>query len=694
MASSHIKATPCPNLSQKVRIVAKIRGFTDQESKFLNGDSAPWISVHKRKGDDGSSEKVTIAFENQSTRDAYEMDYCYEQNEDNGLVFSREVKPLISKVFDGQNVTIIAYGARGSGKTYTIQGTKEKPGLAALAIAEVLSMVKDNEKSVAISFYEVFRDHVYDLLDPMHPEVQVLEDAQGKIKLKGLSQAFVKSISEFHKLYFNECSLHQAKMPFELPRKSHKGVIVHILCNNESSNTKLLGKINFVDLAGYEDARRKSFEGLNLVESSRFNKSLYALLNVIYAINANETRVPYRESKLTRMLQNSFGGANHVLMLTCLNPLFCQDTICTTSLASRSYQGTNRFFTSSMKKSKASAKRVALSSLPKGKLGSVSTSAKKPTSSRAHFSEKNISHLIKGRKLCDEGNNLSSSMQTQSRSNIASVMQSRFLSDIGSAIVPYLQKRYNHSLQENSISDDVSASLPKSEENPISDTFSAMLPITEETSLVNAVEDTKPIEEKDVSLYSETNQSEVTSTVGGTMKALTYLEDGYKGKENKSLPINEGESPPLSARLRELSNNLKSLYTSTPLHIKIPHETHAPFDNLVVSDIVEPKTPVNEQNLIVKDKWEVVNCPLGAFSAQNSGFKHSLVQDYLKFLNSASKEELKGIRGIGEKRASYILECREESPEPFKDLDDLKNIGLSAKQIKGMMKKVAGDLFA
>ena len=76
--------------------------------------------------------------------------------------------------------------------------------------------------------------------------------------------------------------------------------------------------------------------------------------------------------------------------------------------------------------------------------------------------------------------------------------------------------------------------------------------------------------------------------------------------------MNEGESPPLSARLRELSNNLKSLYTSTPLHIKIPHETHTPFDSLVVSaDIVEPKTPVTEQNLIVKDKWEVAHCPSG-----------------------------------------------------------------------------------
>ncbi|GFZ15358.1 ATP binding microtubule motor family protein [Actinidia rufa] len=510
MASSDVKPTPCSNLSQKVRIVARIRGFTDQESKSLNGDSARWISVHKHKGDDGSSEKVTIAFENQSAshRDANEMDYCYEQNEDNGLVFSREIKPLISNVFDGQHVTIIAYGARGSGKTYTIQGTEEKPGLAALAIAEVLSMVKDNEKSVAISLYEVIQDHVYDLLDPTHPEVQVLEDAQGRIKLKGLSQA---------------------------------------------------------------------------------------------------------------------------------KPIVLSRSICTTNLASRSCQGANRFFTSSMKKTKASVKRVVLSSLPKGKLGSVSASVKKPTSSRPHFSEKNTSHLIKGRKLYDEGNNLSSSMQAESRSNIASVMQSRFLSDIGAPSLPYLQE------EETLISDDVSASLPMSEEKPISDAFSAMLPITEETSLVNAVEDTKPIEEKHVSLYSESNQSEVTSNIDENMKALTYLEDGYnKEKENKSLPMNE----------------------------------------------------VTEQNLIVKDKWEVAHCPSGAFSARRSGFKHSLVQDYLKFLNSASKEELKGLRGIGEKRASYILERREESPEPFKDLDDLKDIGLSAKQIKGMMKKVAGDLFS
>ncbi|XP_028084008.1 kinesin-like protein KIN-10C isoform X2 [Camellia sinensis] len=698
MASStadpvRIKSSMSSNSSQKVRIVGKIRGFTKEESETSDGDSAPWISVRK-PNEDGSSQKVTISFGDQSTshRDVYEVDYCYEQNEDNGMIFSREIKPVISKVFDGHNIAIIAYGARGSGKTYTIQGTEEKPGLAALAIAEILLMAEDTENLVAISFYEVFQDHVYDLLEPTRPEVQVLEDAQGKIKLKGLSKEYVKSVSAFQKLYFIGCSSRPAmqKIPFEPPRKSHKGLIIRILSNNEKSNAKLLGKITFVDLAGYEDGRRKNCEGFNIGESSRVNKSLYALLNVMYALNANHTHLPYRENKLTRMLQDSFGGTNHVLMLTCLNPFFCQDTIYATGLASRScqgsnrvftnstkkvkgsdtiyatglasrsFQGSNRVFTNSTKKVKGSAKPMVLSSLTKEKLGIVSSTVKKSTSSKAYFSKKNTSSLEKGRKLFDEGNHLSNPEQAKSPSNIASVMQSRFMSDIGSAIVPSLRE----------------------EEKFISNACLAGVPKTEETSLLDASKDKKRIEEMDVPLHSESNHSEVTANIDSNIKALTYLEDGDDmDKENKSSLMNEAGSPPLSARLRDLSNDLKSLLSLTPIQIEIPPETDVPYSDQVVSaDIVELKTPVKEQHLRVKDKWEVANCPSETFSARSSGFKHSLVQDYLSFLNTASKEELKGLRGIGEKRATYILELREESPEPFKN-------------VKGMMKKVAGELF-
>ena len=71
-------------------------------------------------------------------------------------------------------------------------------------------------------------------------------------------------------------------------------------------------------LPGYEDGRRKSTDGVNLLENNKINKSIYALQNVISALNANESYVPYRESKLTRILRDSLGGTNKILMVTCL----------------------------------------------------------------------------------------------------------------------------------------------------------------------------------------------------------------------------------------------------------------------------------------------------------------------------------------------------------------------------------------
>lgn len=155
----------------------------------------------------------------------------------------------------------------------------------------------------------------------------------------------MKTIQEFQKLYFSGDTSNKStqKMTLELPRRSHKSLMIHILACDEGGKSKCIGKMNFVDLAGnsftfpldpilvscvrqltilylsgYENARRNSIDGSSFIEGTQINKSLNAFVNIINAVNANETRVPYRESKLARVLQDCLGGNNHISMIVCL----------------------------------------------------------------------------------------------------------------------------------------------------------------------------------------------------------------------------------------------------------------------------------------------------------------------------------------------------------------------------------------
>ncbi|OIT33352.1 PREDICTED: kinesin-like protein KIN-10C [Nicotiana attenuata] len=652
-----------PRISRRVRIVGKIRGFIDQESEISGRDLKPWVTVCRHIESDSDPGKVTISFgdEGSSRKDRYELDNCYEQDEDNAVVFSREVKPLIAEVLNGRNASIIAYGARGSGKTHTIQGSVDKEGLAAMAIAEILSQTKDAQKAVLVSFYEVFQDHVYDLLDPNHPEVQVLEDSQGKIKLKGLSKAAVDSISHFHDL--SACLAAPCypvqKTPLQIPKRSHKGLMIHIASADDIQGSKCLNVMNFVDLAGYEDSRRSSKDGVTLTESARINKSLYGIMNVVYALNTNEKRVPYRESKLTRMLQESLGGSSHVLLLTCLNPSLCQDTLYVASLASRSCQSAGQILTSSTMKSKKHTNQQA-------RLVGTPLSGKKNNSA---------SNLI-GRKLFSDRKAIISKQD-----DVTSATKFKPLSENVSTIISSFHKKTS---QDKSNSDS-SRALISSAENEIPSAF-------KETISIHKME-------KDASPPNKAKDLKVTPEVHCDVKEiLSFAHDGVVDTEKKSgdMNIDKVASPPLSERLREITNNLRLLESSTSLHMLMPKQLDTSQGSLESSgDIIEPKTPTAETDMRTGDKLEIAmyTSPWERFHTRSSGVKNCLVQEYLNLLNTASKEELTRIQGIGEKRATYILELREESSEPFKSLEDLKEVGLSKKEINGLMRRMAGQLF-
>ncbi|KAJ9539640.1 hypothetical protein OSB04_026146 [Centaurea solstitialis] len=629
--SSRNQTKSCSKLGGKVRIVARIRGFKDLELA-----SEPVIHVCK-SGDNGALEKVTLSFDDQtsSRKNEYEVDCCYHQNEDTALIFSREVKPRIAKVFDGESSTFIAFGARGSGKTFTIQGSKENSGLGMLVVDEILKMVEGGKHAVAVSFYEVFQDHVYDLLDPKNPEVPV------------------KSILEFEKLYYigSNSNKPKQKVALELPRRSHKALMIHILACDERQNPKCVGKMNFVDLAGYENAKRNSIDGANLVEGTLINKSLNALFNVIHAVSANESRVPYRESKITRVLQDSLGGNNHISMFVCLNPLFCPDTIHAVTLASR------------LKSIKpVAAKKQSNSSAPLS-----ANKADSVVASRSAAKKGPNSRLPSGKKTNEyfgDTNTKQASGFKKKANNPSKVVKSDIPKQKSTVVVPYVEEGKGS----------LDGALFNSDEVDIA---SDIVPCSNDKEIVVSdatQENSHASNEEDALVKVEDNCKEVTPPVDGDNIV----------KEDNTLLVNETKSPPLSVRLKELSMNLQSL-CATPLPISMPPVANTEIANIV--DTMEPKTPM------VTNKMDFSNCPSGKFSKRSSGMKQSFVQEYLEFLNTATKEDLKGIKGIGEKRASYILELREESPQPFKDLDDLQEIGLSAKQVKRMVQNAAGGLF-
>ncbi|CAH9114808.1 unnamed protein product [Cuscuta epithymum] len=651
-----LKLSAGSNPSRKVRIVGKVRNFSDQELGSLS-NSKPWVTVHKPRDDDPSG-KTSILFGEKGTsrKDTYELDYCYEQGEDD-VLFSKEIKPAISHIFTGKSATVIAYGARGSGKTCTVQG------LATSAICDILSRAEEVGKKVYISFFEVFQERAYDLLDPNQNEVHVFEDSQGRVKLRGLSQVPIKSISEFLDIY--SCKETSSKQPqrtsVALLRRSHTGLSVNISSLEGNQNDKPMGVINFIDLAGYEDSRSSTKDGTALAESTRINRSLLSIMNVVFALNTNDSHVPYRENKLTRMLKDSLGGNNFTLMLACMKPLFCQDTIYTVSLASRACENIRIAIWNSTTKCHSSTNRDKQRVIP-------TSSVKKQNTGGHNLSLKRSTNLLNGRKLFSAGKATTSKKEK----------------------VPLDDSLASKSMHLQDSTFITESSLCKEEEVPLNNstvTESEFLPEDTLSSIKSSLNKEEECPQE-VKITSPTHRREALGLTGGQGGGIDIDE-----KENNSFNTNKDGSPLLSERLRALANNLKQLQAFTPpLGIQLPEGSHA----LALLDPVEPKTPVAENEFGVSDNKKLFMTkyysPWEEFSENNTKVKASFARECIKFLNSASKDELKRLKGIGEKRATNILELRQESPEHFKTLEDLQEIGLSAKQVKRMVKTMATDL--
>ncbi|CAB4284503.1 unnamed protein product [Prunus armeniaca] len=635
-------ATPAkamnPNSSSKVRVIVRVRPFLPHEIAANNGDQTPCVSVIEQDCESSTEEVVVYLKDKESSRnECYRLDSCFAQEDNNvGRIFYREVSPLIPGLFHGCNATVFAYGATGSGKTYTMQGTDEMPGLMPLAMSTIMSMCQCTGSTVEISYYEVYMDRCYDLLEIKAKEIAVLDDKDGQIHLRGLSRVPVKSMPEFYEAF--SCGIQRRKVAHtglnDVSSRSHGVLVIAVSTPCDDGSAAVTGKLNLIDLAGNEDNRRTCNEGIRLQESAKINQSLFALSNVIYALNNNLSRVPYRESKLTRILQDSLGGMSQALMVACLNPGEYPESVHTVSLAARSRHITN--FVRSAKKQETPKIKVDMEAKLRAWL--------------------------------------------ESRGKTKSAQRSQALNS------PLLGKTPNSF-----------ANVKK----PTINLSSVKAKVMTNRSACNAKERTITVPFRNI-FYNE-------STVDSNSESLQLAGDKEEGnagagesvlESNTSLPgeasnqeessANNFDSSPVSERKSTLRSSLRKALSPLNTNIKQKPLNEPLFTNGDCTLLFEPETPETPPP-VRNNRSQKTRTPLHKFTSCGSNLKNVLLKEYIDFLNTANREELLELKGIGVKMAEYIVELRETSP--LKSLSDLEKIGLSSKQIVNLFNKAAVGVF-
>ncbi|XP_072542619.1 kinesin heavy chain [Salminus brasiliensis] len=260
----------------------------------------------------------------------YVFDRVLPPNSTQELVYDSCAKQIVKDVLEGYNGTIFAYGQTSSGKTHTMEGKLHDPDLMGIIprIAQdifdhIYSMDENLEFHIKVSYFEIYLDKIRDLLDVSKTNLAVHEDKNRVPYVKGCTERFVSSPEEVMDVIDEgKANRHVAVTNMnEHSSRSHSIFLINIKQENMETEKKLSGKLYLVDLAGSEKVSKTGAEGAVLDEAKNINKSLSALGNVISALaEGTKTHVPYRDSKMTRILQDSLGGNCRTTIIICCSP--------------------------------------------------------------------------------------------------------------------------------------------------------------------------------------------------------------------------------------------------------------------------------------------------------------------------------------------------------------------------------------
>ncbi|VDD79786.1 unnamed protein product [Mesocestoides corti] len=249
-------------------------------------------------------------------------------------IYNKVARPVVEQVFEGYNGTIFAYGQTGTGKTFTMDGVRTVPELRGIipnSFAHIFGHIAKADSNsrflVHVSYLEVYNEEVRDLLGRnQHAKLQVKERPDCGVYVKDLSTVMVHSPNEMEKLMNlgNRNRSTAATNMNEHSSRSHAIFSITVETSGLLEGGKQMirqGKLHLVDLAGSERQSKTGATGQRLQEANKINLSLTTLGNVISAlVDGKSTHVPYRNSKLTRLLQDSLGGNSKTVMIANIGP--------------------------------------------------------------------------------------------------------------------------------------------------------------------------------------------------------------------------------------------------------------------------------------------------------------------------------------------------------------------------------------
>ncbi|KTF89475.1 hypothetical protein cypCar_00004061 [Cyprinus carpio] len=340
-----------------IKVVVRVRPLNDKEKDGNHKRVVHVVDNHMLIFDPKEEEVTFFRGQRVGNRDVrrrankdlkFVFDSVFREDSSQVEVFENTTKAIVDGVLNGYNCTVFAYGATGAGKTHTMLGSSDDPGVTFLTVKELfarMDLIKEDKVfNLAFSYLEVYNEQIRDLLTNSGP-LAVREDSSSGVVVQGLTLHQPKSAEHILEAldYGNR---NRTQHPTDMNATSSRSHAVFQIYLRQQDKTPSLNpnvrvaKMSLIDLAGSERASATNAKGARLREGANINRSLLALGNVINTLanpKCKKTHIPYRDSKLTRLLKDSLGGNCRTVMIANVSPssLSYEDTHNTLKYANR-----------------------------------------------------------------------------------------------------------------------------------------------------------------------------------------------------------------------------------------------------------------------------------------------------------------------------------------------------------------------